>query len=114
MRYPYISGSTLAAFACGASDLMSTNIFKARFPAHLHLNSTSPSNLDLATFLSPSLLSVQLSIEEFLMNSVDPNDKDHKLLLNPLSAEFGVRTAEDMDNLVKDTLPDFKLVRACF
>lgn len=55
----------------------------------------------------------QLSIEEFLINPVDPKDQDHKLLLNPLSAEFGVKTAEDMDRLIKGKLPDFKLVRLC-
>lgn len=44
------------------------------------------------------------------MHPKNPNDKDHQLLLNPLSAEFGVRTKEDMDSLIKDTLPDFKLV----
>lgn len=53
----------------------------------------------------------QLSIEEFLMNPNDPYDKDHELLLNPLSAEFGVRTAKGMETLIQDTLPDFKLVR---
>lgn len=54
---------------------------------------------------------MQLSIEEFLMNPRDPHDKDHELLVNPLSAEFGVRTAKDMDSLIQSTLPDFKLVR---
>lgn len=57
-------------------------------------------------------LPVQLSIEEFLMNPNNPQDKDHKHMLNPLSAEFGVRTLEGLDSLIKDTLPDFKLVRA--
>lgn len=56
----------------------------------------------------------QLSIEEFLMNPEDPYDKDHELLRNPLSAEFGVRTATDMESLVQDTLPDFKLVKTSF
>lgn len=54
---------------------------------------------------------MQLSIEEFLMHPKDPHDKDHELLLNPLSAEFGVRTAKGMEILIQDTLPDFKLVR---
>lgn len=45
------------------------------------------------------------------MNPRDPHDKDHELLVNPLSAEFGVRTAKDMDSLIQNTLPDFKLVR---
>lgn len=44
------------------------------------------------------------------MHPTDPNDKDHELLLNPLSAEFGVRTQDDLDSLIKETLPDFKLV----
>ena len=48
------------------------------------------------------------------MNPTDPQDKDHKLMLNPLSAEFGVRTLEGMRSLIHDTLPDFKLVRAYF
>eukprot|EP00903_Cladosiphon_okamuranus_P011852 g11134.t2 len=52
----------------------------------------------------------QLSIEEFLMSPHDPHDKDHQLLVNPLAAEFGVRTAEGVQSLIHDTLPDFKLV----
>lgn len=48
------------------------------------------------------------------MNPHDPHDKDHELLLNPLSAEFGVRTAEGVQSLIYDTLPDFKLVRILF
>eukprot|EP00752_Nemacystus_decipiens_P007990 g7138.t1 len=51
----------------------------------------------------------QLSIEEFFMNAQDPHDKDHELLVNPLSAEFGVRTAKGMETLIQNTLPDFKL-----
>lgn len=57
---------------------------------------------------------VQLSIEEFLMEAGDPSDEDHILLNNPLSAEFGVRTAEQMEHLVKYALPDFALVRRAF
>lgn len=60
---------------------------------------------------SPFRLSVQLSIEEFLMRPAG-SSKDHKLLYNPLSAEFGVRTAEQLDSLISDTLPDFKLVKS--
>ncbi|CAN0088221.1 unnamed protein product, partial [Ectocarpus sp. 6 AP-2014] len=51
----------------------------------------------------------QISIEEFLMHTAG-SSKDHKLLYNPLSAEFGVRTAEQLDSLISDTLPDFKLI----
>ncbi|CAM9934952.1 unnamed protein product, partial [Ectocarpus sp. 13 AM-2016] len=51
----------------------------------------------------------QISIEEFLMHPAG-SSKDHKLLYNPLSAEFGVRTAEQLDSLISDTLPDFKLI----
>lgn len=45
------------------------------------------------------------------MSPTDPHDEDHELLLNPLSAEFGVRTAKGMETLIQDTLPEFKLVR---
>lgn len=60
-------------------------------------------------------LYVQLSIEEFLMNPKHSNDKDHEkdleLLVNPMSAEFGVRTSAELENLIQNILPDFKLVR---
>ncbi|CAN0230044.1 unnamed protein product [Scytosiphon promiscuus] len=53
---------------------------------------------------------IQLSIEEFLLHPMDPDDKEHKDLVNPLSAELGVRTAEDAVRVITDSLPDFKLI----
>ena len=49
------------------------------------------------------------------MNPKHSNDKDHEkdleLLVNPMSAEFGVRTSAELENLIQNILPDFKLVR---
>lgn len=45
------------------------------------------------------------------MLSAHRHDKDHRMLFNPLSAEFGVRTAEEMDSFISSSLPDFKLVK---
>lgn len=59
---------------------------------------------------SPPCRPVQLSIEEFLTNPTDPDDEDHQHLRNPLSAEFGIRTAVVMVRFITDSLPDFKLV----
>lgn len=58
----------------------------------------------------PARLSVQQSIEEFLFSG-HRHDKDHGMLFNPLSAEFGVRTADEMDSFISSALPDFKLVK---
>lgn len=35
-----------------------------------------------------------------------------KLLHNPLCAEFGIRTAEELDDFIQNDLPDFAMVRA--
>ncbi|CAB1115715.1 unnamed protein product [Ectocarpus sp. CCAP 1310/34] len=51
----------------------------------------------------------QQSIEEFLLSG-HRNNNEHRMLYNPLSAEFGVRTAEEMDSFISSALPDFKLV----
>lgn len=53
---------------------------------------------------------MQLSIGEFLLKAKNLNDEEHSCLLNPLSAEFGVKTADEMQHLVDDVLPSFKLV----
>lgn len=74
------------------------------------LNNYDDDDISKRIVPSPFRLSVQISIEEFLMHPAG-SSKDHKLLYNPLSAEFGVRTAEQLDSLISDTLPDFKLVR---
>lgn len=35
-----------------------------------------------------------------------------KLLYNPLCAEFGIRTAQELEEFIRDDLPDFAMVRA--
>ncbi|CAN0317467.1 unnamed protein product, partial [Ectocarpus sp. 6 AP-2014] len=50
----------------------------------------------------------QKSIEEFLFSA--HGDKDSQVLFNTLSAEFGVRTADEMDSFITSALPNFKLV----
>lgn len=52
----------------------------------------------------------QLSIEDFLLNAGNSNNENHRLLINPLSAEFGVRNDKQMKHLVDYVLPTFKLV----
>lgn len=53
---------------------------------------------------------MQLTIGEFLLEANNPNDEGHSSLLNPLSAEFGVKTTDEMQHLVDNVLPSFKLV----
>lgn len=47
------------------------------------------------------------------MKTGNPSDNDHQRLYNPLSAEFGVTTAKEMEHLVKE-IADFTLVRTAF
>ncbi|CAM9324747.1 unnamed protein product [Pylaiella littoralis] len=57
-------------------------------------------------FMQPQ---TQKSIEDFLTQR-DNNPKSHKRLFNPLAAEFGVKTPEDLRYMVETALPNLKLV----
>lgn len=52
---------------------------------------------------------VQRSIEDFLLTA--HGDKEPWVLCNTLSAEFGLRTTEEMESFISSALPEFKLVR---
>ena len=74
---------------------------------------------------------VQLSITEYMALSKTPDDPLYqaafqrradrrnddigwhgfKLLHNPLCAEFGIRTAQELEDFVQNDLPEFAMVR---
>lgn len=75
---------------------------------------------------------VKLSIAEYMALSRTPDDPLYqaafqrraarrndgnfgwhgfKLLHNPLCAEFGIRTAQELDDFIQNDLPDFAMVR---
>ncbi len=75
-------------------------------------------------------LSTQLSITEYLTLPKKPDDPQFqgvfhqqrragkgigwhgfKLLYNPLCAEFGIRTAQELEDFIRDDLPEFAMVR---
>lgn len=80
------------------------------------------------TAMCTSGMRAKLSITEYLELSANPDDPLYqkafqkrragkagwhgfKLLHNPLCAEFGIRTVEELEDFIRDDLSDFAMVR---